>query len=295
MSQLLDLFNFRSTKERDDFIIAILVLLFFGWLLWWLFPRFMSSDVPPIPEVNAPVAAIEVEKDTDSDGIPDHLDECVTLAGIAPSGCPADSDADGVYDAEDKCPNLKGISANAGCPSDSDGDGIYDKDDKCPKLKGTAETNGCPLDSDNDGVYDTEDKCPNKAGLKANKGCPAIKMEVEEKKILEDAIQAIEFETGSANLKRTSRSILYRIAKIMNKYPDYKVDIIGHTDNQGESDMNLQLSKDRANSCLDYLTSQGIDARRITAKGFGDKRPIESNDSPEGKSKNRRVEFKLHY
>ncbi len=295
MSQILELFNFKNTKERDDFIIAILVLLFFAWMFWWLYPRFMGgADIPnPLPDANTAIAAIA--PDTDGDGIADNEDECILLAGPAPTGCPSDTDGDGVYDADDKCPNLKGVSYNEGCPPDTDGDGIYDAQDKCPKLKGTLETGGCPLDSDGDGVYDTEDKCPNKAGNKSNRGCPEIKVDEEEKRILKEAIQAVEFETGSANLKRTSRSVLYRIAKIMNKYPDYKLQIIGHTDNQGEDDANLALSRNRAKSCLDYLTGQGIDSDRMSFKGHGENRPIDSNETEEGRSKNRRVEFKLGY
>ncbi len=299
MSQILELFNFKSAKERDDFIIALLVLAFFIWLFSWLmFPKLWGSDVEaniPNPSDLNPVAMLDADLDSDNDGIPDEDDDCIHVYGETPNGCPSDKDGDGVYDKEDDCPSVKGVSENAGCPSDKDRDGIYDYMDKCPDLEGEKENDGCPFDKDGDGIADKLDECPDRAGTKANKGCPEIKLEEEERKLLEEAIQAVEFETGSATLKRTSRSILYRIAKTMNKYPDYKLDIIGHTDNQGEPASNMTLSIDRAKSCLDYLITQGVDEERINSKGYGENRPIESNETEEGRSKNRRVEFNLRY
>ncbi len=297
MPHILDLLNFKSTKERDDFIIAILVVAFFAWLLWWLYPRFMTQDTPSLLPDNSSnaIAVIDTNKDSDGDGIFDDKDECIDIAGLAPSGCPKDSDGDGVYDSNDKCPQIKGLATNNGCPTDSDGDGVYDINDKCPKFKGLAINNGCPPDSDGDGFHDLLDRCPKNAGKGTNDGCPTIKIEEEDKKVLEEAIQSVEFETASAKLKRTSRSTLYRIAKILNKYPDYKLKITGHTDNQGDNDSNLLLSENRAKSCMEYLISQGINEDRISYKGSGSKQPIDSNETEEGKAKNRRVEFKLHH
>ncbi len=293
-----DILKFESNKERDDFLIAILVVLFFGGLLFWLSPEFIGNDKPLAENVieNAIVPAIiATDMDTDGDGVMDKDDECITLAGIAPTGCPADSDGDGIYDIEDKCPELAGDDGNGGCPLDSDGDGIYNTEDECPKLAGTLENNGCPADTDGDGVYDTEDKCPELAGIASNSGCPEIKMEEEERALLEKAIQSVEFETGSANLKRVSRAILFRIVKLMNKYPDYKLSIKGHTDNTGDKDKNVELSRNRAKSCLDYFVANGIDASRVSYRGYGQSQPIDTNETEEGRERNRRVEFELHY
>lgn len=279
MANFSDLLNFKSKKDRDDFFIAIAVVLFFAWLFWWLYPRFTGSENDP--QVSSDIAAttiIEEAKDTETSEILERND----------------TDNDGVYDEDDKCPNVAGDSKD-GCPLDSDGDGIIDSEDKCPKLKGSSETKGCPSDQDGDGVYDFEDKCPSLAGLKAMDGCPEPEIEQEEAKILADAVQGVEFKTGSAELRRTSRSMLYRITKIMKKYPEYNIEIIGHTDNTGDKDANMQLSIDRAKSCYDYLMSNDIDESRITYKGFGQKKPIESNETEEGRSKNRRVEFNLTY
>lgn len=280
MTSILELLNFKSTKERDDFVIAVLVILFFGWLFWWLYPGFSSTSIASNSGNTPEAAVIPLIDNADS-----NSDE--VLASI-------DSDGDGVSDEDDKCPGIAGDSST-GCPSDTDGDGIMDSEDKCPKLKGTIATKGCPMDSDNDGVYDTDDKCPNLAGTIARNGCPEPAVEAEEKRILAEAVQGVEFKTGSAELMRTSRSMLYRIVKIMKKYPDYNIEIVGHTDNTGDKASNLELSKSRAKSCFDYLINNDISADRITYKGYGQKKPIESNDTEEGRSKNRRVEFNLTY
>jgi len=114
-------------------------------------------------------------KDRDGDGIPDRLDKCPDVKGLAKyDGCP-DSDNDGVPDNLDKCPNTPpNVKVDAmGCPIDTDGDGVPDYLDKCPTVKGPANLEGCP-DADNDGVADINDQCPNTPeGVKVDtKGCP---------------------------------------------------------------------------------------------------------------------------
>jgi OmpA-OmpF porin, OOP family len=108
--------------------------------------------------------------DTDGDGIPDHLDDCPTEPGPAATrGCP-DRDNDGVADKDDECPDEAGPVATRGCP-DRDGDGVADKDDDCPDQAGPAALRGCP-DRDGDGVPDKDDECPDQAGPVALRGCP---------------------------------------------------------------------------------------------------------------------------
>ncbi len=297
MTYLINLLNFKSTRERDDFIIAILVILFFAWLTWWLYPKFTSSAPTADMQPNIQEASgilLTQSKDSDGDGILDKDDLCKDVAGIAPDGCPSDADGDGITDSQDLCPTVAGKSKN-GCPLDSDNDGIYDKEDACPQLAGTVATKGCPIDSDEDGVYDIHDKCPNRAGLESLDGCPEVIIEEEERKLLEEAIQGVEFKTGSHKLLRSSRSMLYRIVKIMKKYPDYKLEIIGHTDNTGDAAKNKTLSIQRAKTCFEYFVLNEIEVDRISYKGYGQKQPLESNDTEEGRSKNRRVEFNLSY
>lgn len=231
--------------------------------------------------------------DTDGDGVSDNMDQCPNVAGLLSNkGCPSlDKDGDGINDNEDKCPDLSGPKDNNGCPwSDADGDGIADKDDKCPTKFGIRIYNGCP-DSDNDGIDDSRDRCPNTAGTVANDGCPEIK--VEDKKTLEIAMKAVQFQTGSAVLKSESNTILNQIVDIMQRYPDFNMMISGHTDNVGSADLNQSLSEKRAKACFDYLIRSGVNASRLSHAGFGESRPISTNENEKGRSLNRRVEFNL--
>jgi len=246
--------------------------------------------------------------DTDGDGVYDINDKCPEQIGTeANEGCPVkrtlpaaaavpmvvDQDKDGIPDKVDNCPTIAGSKLNRGCPADSDGDKIYDADDKCPQVAGVAANNGCPADRDRDGVYDVNDKCPNEKGTVANGGCPEL--EAAEKALLLDAMQNVAFQTSSAELKPASKTVLNQIVGLMKKYGTSKLDINGHTDNVGGSSSNQILSEARAKSCYNYLVEAGIAKERITYKGFGDTTPIENNATLQGRQKNRRVEFNLHY
>lgn len=226
--------------------------------------------------------------DSDRDGVADKDDECPTEAGTV-KGCP-DSDNDGVANKDDKCPRQAGPADNGGCPvkKDSDEDGVPDEEDPCPNAAGPF--GGCP-DSDGDSVADNLDKCPNTPGLATNYGCPEVKKETKER--LQFAMKAVQFETGKALLKQSSYKVLDEIVDIMNQYPDYKLSISGHTDDVGRAETNLQLSIERAKACSDYLTYRGIQEERLRSNGYGESRPMVSNNSPSGREQNRRVEFEL--
>lgn len=227
--------------------------------------------------------------DGDNDGIADYLDKCPTVAGIASfDGCP-DSDGDGVQDSQDKCPNVKGIAALNGCP-DTDGDGITDSEDRCPYAKGTKELKGCP-DSDNDGIPDIDDKCPSVFGIAANIGCPEVKEETI--KVFTRAMSDLLFETGKDVIRSSSYPILNNIVTIMKDNPAYNLNIDGHADAVGADAMNLDLSQRRAASAKKYLTDKGIDANRLSTKGYGERMPVADNNTSAGRTKNRRVEFKV--
>ncbi len=226
--------------------------------------------------------------DSDGDGIKNADDQCPLKPGLKKfNGCP-DSDGDGIEDSKDKCPNKAGEEKNQGCP-DSDGDGLTDDKDPCPDKAGPF--NGCP-DTDGDGIDDAHDHCPNSAGPLETFGCPELKKE--EKETLDLAAQAIQFETGKATLKVESYNILNKVAAIMKKYPDYKLRIVGYTDNVGDPTHNMTLSEERARSCYDYLIAQGIDPARMSYEGKGEAHPIATNDTPQGRELNRRVEFELY-
>ncbi len=99
------------------------------------------------------------------------------------------------------------------------------------------------------------------------------------------------FETGSSTLKEESFAELNRVVEFMKNNPTVKIELGGHTDNVGTDATNNKLSQDRVNSVQKYLTEKGVSADRMVAKGFGKTKPVASNDTEEGRQKNRRVEF----
>jgi len=101
------------------------------------------------------------------------------------------------------------------------------------------------------------------------------------------------FDVDSAALRSESRSTLRQLADNVRQYPDELLDVEGHTDSTGTADYNLGLSGRRANSVRDFVVDQGIPASRVTARGYGESRPKASNDTPEGRQLNRRVEIHI--
>jgi outer membrane protein OmpA-like peptidoglycan-associated protein len=257
-------------------------------------------DKCPDTPANAKIDANGCPLDTDGDGVPDYLDKCPnTPKGVAvdANGCPFDADKDGVPDYLDKCPDTPvGVAVDAkGCPLDSDGDGVPDYMDKCPNTpNGVAvDKNGCPLDRDGDGVPDYLDKCPDVPGTVANKGCPEVT--AEHKKVFEQALQGIQFETAKDVIKKPSYIILNKVVDILKENPSYNIEINGHTDNQGNVAKNLDLSQKRSDAVKKYLVDGGINASRLTTKGFGATMPVADNATAAGRAKNRRVEFKVNF
>lgn len=231
--------------------------------------------------------------DTDGDGIKDDEDACPDIAGpLVNQGCP-DTDLDGIFDFLDDCPEVYGPKENKGCPwPDTDADGLLDKDDDCPYLAGPIKNKGCPYqDTDNDGVLDKDDDCPNTPGPVANKGCPEVEKEIEE--ILKTAFDNLEFETGKDVIKAASIPSLTELAQVLQKKTEWGLQISGHTDNVGDDQKNMVLSKKRAEAVKFFMISQGIDASRLNVLYFGETMPIDTNDTPEGRQKNRRVEMKI--
>jgi len=253
--------------------------------------------------------------DRDGDGVNDNQDRCPDQRGsVTTAGCP-DGDGDGVSDLDDKCPRTPGTVANDGCPEtlDSDNDGILDQDDRCPNQFGPAAYNGCP-DTDGDGVDDSRDNCPDIRGTIDNNGCPrtttappvvtqpapstpapttGVFITQEERDLLDIAMRAIQFETSRDILTRESLQYLNQIGDLIQRYPEYRVIISGHTDSTGGAARNLRLSTDRAKACYEYMINAGVPPERLEYVGFGETRPIADNGSVRGRQLNRRVEFKL--
>ena len=262
-------------------------------------------DKCPDTPIGCKVDANGCPIDSDGDGVCDGVDQCPNTppgCKVDDKGCPLDADGDGVCDTFDKCPDTpKGAVVDKnGCPIDSDGDGVPDGLDKCPNTpKGCpVDANGCSKDSDGDGVCDGLDLCPNTpAGLKVDEhGCP---IEVSEKEIqLLDTgtirLQNIEFDTGKATLKAGSDSLLDQVGHILVQYPTLRIEIGGHTDNKGKPDLNLKLSQARADTVMNFLRRRyTLPDTMLSARGYGQTRPIAPNLSEIGRSKNRRVEFKV--
>ena len=204
-----------------------------------------------------------------------------------------------------------GFSLLIGGPAkDSDGDGVPDKADDCPNTpRGYAvDSHGCPLDSDGDGVPDGIDQCPNTPhGTPVNAvGCPlAVVMPPsappapsqpapapifqEGRKSL--VLQGVTFRAGEAILSGASFMSLEKVAASLKSWPEVKVEIAGHTDSVGNPDANLKLSQARAQAVRDYLVRAGVEASRLTCKGYGSTRPVADNGTPQGRAENRRVEM----
>ncbi|MBK8483725.1 MAG: OmpA family protein [Saprospiraceae bacterium] len=222
--------------------------------------------------------------DKDKDGVADKDDRCPDVAGTI-KGCP-DTDKDGVVDIDDKCPKVAGPASNFGCPPDKDNDGYPDATDPCPDLAGTI--NGCP-DTDGDGITDNLDKCPNTKGIAALMGCPEIKME--DKKVLDIAMRAVQFQTGTAVITKSSYKNLNDVLVVLNKYPEMNSSIEGHTDSVADDALNQKLSEKRAKACMDYLIKKGINVSRLMSAGYGETKPVGDNKTRDGRQLNRRTEF----
>jgi outer membrane protein OmpA-like peptidoglycan-associated protein len=196
-----------------------------------------------------------------------------------------DNDGDGVYDHMDDCPGTPtGVTVDSnGCPLDSDRDGVADYMDKCPNTPADVKVNssGCPLDSDGDGVYDYLDQCPDtpKGATVDEKGCWAFGGKVF-------------FDFNKLEIKSDAQPLLKEAVNILEENPEMKVEIQGHTDSKGPEAYNQMLSEKRALAVTEYLLKQGIDSDRLETKGYGSSDPIASNDTEEGRQKNRRVRFK---
>jgi outer membrane protein OmpA-like peptidoglycan-associated protein len=106
-------------------------------------------------------------------------------------------------------------------------------------------------------------------------------------------LEPVEFETGTAELKEVSHSLLNEVVGVMLDAPDIRLAVHGHTDSRGAAAYNRDLSQRRAQAVVKYLTDKGIAFERLEARGFGPDKPIGSNDTDEGRARNRRVEFKI--
>jgi len=170
--------------------------------------------------------------------------------------------------------------------ADEDHDGIEDSKDRCLEtpIAVKVDAEGCAFDRDQDGVKDYEDECPDSmahAKVKAN-GCS-------------DFVSFNLYYAPRVNeITPKSMLVLEKAVGFLQEHPEYKVKIVGHTDNVGDDDYNMKLSKDRAADVLKLFNRKGINFKRLEAIGKGETEPIESNDTDEGRALNRRIEVELY-
>lgn len=141
-------------------------------------------------------------------------------------------------------------------------------------------------DSDHDGIPDVIDECPGTpVGTRVDpRGCPLGRTLL---------LDGVVFAFDSHELQLNARRLLNPVVEMFHRYPDLEAEVGGHTDSLGSSDYNRALSERRARAVRDYLVSQGVSARRLSARGYGKDRPVADNSSESGREQNRRVELRI--
>jgi outer membrane protein OmpA-like peptidoglycan-associated protein len=259
-----------------------------------------NVDRCPNTPAGMPVDANGCPRDSDGDGVADNVDRCPsTPANARPvnaTGCPTDSDADGVADFADRCPNSPAGSLvnETGCPRDTDGDGVVDNLDRCAGTPANTRVNamGCPAipDADNDGVPDSRDRCANSPVGRAvdSVGCTLIALPAN---AADQMVLRVQFVTGRSTLVPASTAVLDSVATAIIASPGSQWEVQGFTDSRGSDRSNQILSQARAQAVVNYLVSKGVPRASMTATGFGEARPVASNETADGRAQNRRVQL----
>lgn len=214
-----------------------------------------------------------------------------------------DTDADGLCDPWVSEENVADKYASVctgmdNCPEEAEDFDGYQDDDGCPDA-----------DNDRDGLCDPwveakamfanfahvckgVDLCPEQAEslneFKDDDGCPD-EVPQPPKKVF--VLEGVNFESGKATITPDSYISLMKVVDIMETFTEATFEIVGHTDNVGDKDKNLQLSADRAAAVKNFLVEKGINESRMVTSGKGDSQPVASNKTPEGRAQNRRIEF----
>lgn len=313
VAPLLDVFAGYDIYLRDSFAIGPTV----GYVL-----VLQTKESPRPDNANLMLAGIHgtfdfgsrvvtVEKDRDHDRILDADDQCPDVPedydGFEDGdGCPdLDNDQDSIVDSVDRCPldpeDGDGFEDEDGCPDvDNDHDGLLDPDDQCPNdpedRDDFEDEDGCPdPDNDQDKIPDVKDLCPDEPeivnGIADNDGCP----DAESVRIVGDKIeldQKIHFWTNSDRIRAMSYPVLDKLARFLLEHPEYvHVEIEGHADERGEDELNLDLSRRRAQAIRNFLVKRGLAESRLSYDGFGSSRPLVTGDDEHSWFLNRRVEF----
>jgi outer membrane protein OmpA-like peptidoglycan-associated protein len=203
-----------------------------------------------------------------------------------------------------KCPGDPGCPDEPPPPTDRDGDGLSDDDDDCPEeaedKDGFEDDDGCPdPDNDGDGIADAADKCPDEPetinGHDDEDGCPdAGKPEVRIGRAELETLRPVFFDTDHARVRHAFYDILGQVAGTLKAHPEIgRCAVEGHTDDTGPPAWNKRLAIRRAAAVVEFLVARGVERERLVAIGQAEKLPWASNDTEEGRARNRRVLFHI--
>jgi outer membrane protein OmpA-like peptidoglycan-associated protein len=225
----------------------------------------------PAPELIGAVAPTlpDPQRDDDADGFVGPADTCPGEPGVGPMGCPLrDSDADGFVDEADRCGDDPGVAPDGCPPDDDDGDLVIDARDPCPTAPETV--NG----------FQDRDGCPDEIPRDLAK--------------FEGVVKGIEFALDRDVLRRSSGLVLRRVAAVLARYPEVRIEISVHTSSTGSREYNLDLSRRRAEAVKRDLVGHGVAADRIETRGAGPDEPWPCNICPpDAHKKDRRIEFRI--
>jgi outer membrane protein OmpA-like peptidoglycan-associated protein len=219
-----------------------------------------------------------LQPDTDADGLSDYAE----VAQYRTDPLNKDTDGDGLSDGDE----VKTLGTNP-LNRDTDSDQMPDNLDRCPLLAGSINTVGCP-DPDA-GRRTVVDVYPTKRMKVVDTLVRTDTLVIREGGLM--TLFGVNFEVNKDVIRPEAIPILEENAKLFTEYPDMEVEIRGHTDVDGSAEKNLELSLKRAQAVKRYLESQGVDAKRLSVKGFGQTCPVASNETAFGKARNRRIEF----
>jgi outer membrane protein OmpA-like peptidoglycan-associated protein len=249
--------------------------------------------------------------DRDADGIMDRVDDCPDEKGLAAfNGCP-DKDGDAIADKFDACPDVFGVAELKGCPqpvlahyaentvveSVSRAADMFSYSQNIDKNTSKFKLSGYGIDTVKTVLVSSPSMRAKNAYLEADgffrfaKEAEAVVLKAEEKEVIKSAFDNLEYETNKAIIVETSFASLNELADLMVKYPSWKLRISGHTDNVGKRAANLDLSKRRSESVKKFLMQRGLSEDRFEIFYFGPDKPIATNDTNEGRARNRRVEM----
>lgn len=218
--------------------------------------------------------------DTDGDALNDGLEVRTTTDPRNP-----DTDGDGLSDGREDADQSGDVDPAESDPriADTDHGGVPDgwEADNGRNVRDPADD-----DSDRDRVLENVDQCPGtpEGEQVDERGCIIMRAQI--------TLEGIEFAFDSAEILPASERTLQHGLKILQDNPDVRVEVAGHTDNVGNAAYNRRLSRERAESVKRWLVDHGIDAARLTTRGYGASQPVASNDTPEGQARNRRIEFR---